>query len=84
MKQSQQLVVYKDGPKGQTMIFGPFVDSRTATEFSDQLPQPRKGGFKRYRVTQPFTVHDTKLVTDLIMIQRDHELVTAIAEDMKQ
>lgn len=84
MKQSQQLVVYKDSHSSQTMYFGPFVDIRFASEFSDSLPTPLKGGFKRYAITQPFTAGDGKVVSDLIMIHRDHSLIHAITEDMKR
>lgn len=70
MKPSQFMLAYKDSPKAHVMLFGPFIDTRTASEFSEAIPDPQPGGYKRYMVTQPFSVNDTKIVSDLIELKR--------------
>lgn len=70
MKPSTNIVVYKDNANAPTMYFGPFVSIQIASDFSRALPEPFKGGFKKYAITQPFTHNETSLVTDLIMVGR--------------
>lgn len=74
MKASAYLVAYKDSPKSHTRYFGPFVSIEVATRFMDELPHPQPGGAKDYRVTQPFTVHDTSIIHDLIMGERERHV----------
>lgn len=70
MKQSQTLVEYRDSEDAQSLVFGPFYNTAIASAFASELPKPLKGGFKRYRVTQPFTLNDTSIVRDLIISKR--------------
>lgn len=77
MKPTSTLVIYRDARDSQTMAFGPFVNISIASEFSKALPEPRKGGVKRYLTTQPFTHNEAHMVTDMIMANRERELVAA-------
>lgn len=70
MKQTAYLVIYKDGPKAHTRYFGPFVSIDVTSRFMDELPMPLKGGYKDYRITQPFTASDTSIIRDLLMTER--------------
>lgn len=70
MKQTSHLVIYKDGPKSDTMIFGPFINRSMAESFSNDLPIPQEGGFRKYRITQPFTHSEARLVRDMIELDR--------------
>lgn len=72
MKQSTIIVVYRDAADTNTRYFGPFVSSMSATAFSDRLPTPEAGGFKKYSVLQPFTATEHDLVNDLIMLERSN------------
>lgn len=53
------------------MAFGPFVSIGIASEFSKALPEPRKGGVKRYLSTQPFTHNEASTVRDMIIRNRE-------------
>lgn len=70
MKQTSYLVIYKDSPKAHARYFGPFVSIDVATVFMDELPEPLKGGYKDYRITQPFTASDTAIIRDLLASER--------------
>lgn len=77
MKQTSHLVIYKDGPRSDTMIFGPFVNRSMAESFSNDLPVPQQGGFRKYRITQPFTHSEARLVRDMIELDRRRELASS-------
>lgn len=71
MRPSSYLVVYKDGSDRPIMYFGPFHSETLASEFKEDLPEPRKGGFKKYAITQPFTYSEALVVAELINSKRN-------------
>ena len=71
MKHSTTIVCYKDDADAAELYFGPFVNIQIASQFSEALPRPLKGGYKKYRTLQRFTFNEANIVTDLIQAGRD-------------
>jgi hypothetical protein len=69
-RQTTHLIAYRDDAKGPTMYFGPFVSVTTAMDFMAELVMPRKTGFKKLIITQPFTSEEVKTINDLIYLNR--------------
>lgn len=69
-KQISQLVIFRDGRQKPTRYFGPFVSSRIAQEFADDLPAPLEGGYKLIKPTQPFTQNEGTIVREKLLSER--------------
>jgi hypothetical protein len=69
-RQTTHLIAFRDDAKGPTLYFGPFVSVTTAMDFLDEIPLPRKSGYKKLIITQPFTSEEGKMVSDLIYLNR--------------
>ena len=69
-RQTTHLIAFRDDAKGPTLYFGPFVSITTAMDFMADIPLPRKDGFKKLIITQPFTSEEASTVSDLIYLNR--------------
>jgi hypothetical protein len=70
MKQSSNLVIYRDEKGQQTLFFGPFVSPSIAGFFKAEMPEPLEGGFCRVVPLQPYTAQEGHIVHDHIMTTR--------------
>lgn len=77
MRKPQYLVVYRDSKKTKSRIYGPFVDTKLAHRFKDNLPTPLPGGFKVVKHTEPQTFEDVAQAASRVAEERrvSHQLV---------
>jgi hypothetical protein len=70
MRSASFIVGFKDGPDKRIKYFGPFVSQSIADYFRASLPMPQKGGWCRSRRLEPFSAHDGRKVTELVLSER--------------